>query len=488
MPLTMIAPNGRGSASCHRSYWLVALGAAAGLAVHASAQVTQEVSDDGLLTTTIVPESTDNTGWTRGGATIFSTVADVEIHLRRQIGGLQVADMNGDGLLDVVAGVYHSSSFPPYDDWHDMVFYNTGTTLGATPSWVSTEQVHTGDVQLGDLNGDGSLEIVTIHGGVSSQSVRVYTGGAGGPSMTAGYVSSTPTPVWGTAGVLADIDGDLDLDLVTSNQGVSPNPFRPNYMFRNDGGTLTTAPTWESADQAVQNGVTAGDFNGDGWVDIAVAKWVNFESGIYYSDEGTLNTTPGWTVGHEETDKGAAVADLDDNGELDAVFGGDPSRAYGQSAGVFTQVWNNTDPFSGAQEIRTHDVDGDGDLDVADVHFSTGRCHVYLNNNGTVNNDPDWTFDASQVGNTLAFGDINGDGRDDLVVGYSGDICIRVFFAVAPACLVDLNDDDLLDFFDVQMFLNLYTAQDPAADFNDDGEFDFFDVQTFLNLYAAGCP
>jgi hypothetical protein len=57
-----------------------------------------------------------------------------------------------------------------------------------------------------------------------------------------------------------------------------------------------------------------------------------------------------------------------------------------------------------------------------------------------------------------------------------------------PVCLADLTGDGLLDFFDVQLFLNLYANGNLAADFTGDGTLDFFDVQAFLNLYAAGCP
>lgn len=45
-----------------------------------------------------------------------------------------------------------------------------------------------------------------------------------------------------------------------------------------------------------------------------------------------------------------------------------------------------------------------------------------------------------------------------------------------------------LNFFDVQVFLGLFSAHDAAADLNADVSFDFFDVQLFLNLFSAGCP
>lgn len=59
---------------------------------------------------------------------------------------------------------------------------------------------------------------------------------------------------------------------------------------------------------------------------------------------------------------------------------------------------------------------------------------------------------------------------------------------VAFECRADLNSDGVLNFFDVQQFLGLFSAHDPRADFNGDGAFDFFDVQSFLQAFSVGCP
>lgn len=45
-----------------------------------------------------------------------------------------------------------------------------------------------------------------------------------------------------------------------------------------------------------------------------------------------------------------------------------------------------------------------------------------------------------------------------------------------------------LDFFDVQRFLNWYSAEDSRADMNGDGSWDFFDVQLYMQAFSAGCP
>jgi len=408
--------------------------------------------------------------------------------LRRQIGGLQITDIDGDGSNDLVAVCYISNSFPPYDDWHDMIFFGTGTSLSTTPGWISDIETHTGDVQVGDLNNDGHEDIVTIHGGVRRDSVRVYYGSESGMPTSPGYISSTSLSSWGTSGALIDVENDGDLDLVTTNQAVSPDPFRPMFMFENNSGQLSSSEVWQSAESSIQNGIDVADVNGDGFMDLGVAKWANFESGIYLNNAGTLSTTPVATVGNTDTDKGAAFADIDGDGSIELGIGGDPSKIYDYSGGVLTEIYQANPPFSGPQDFRFFDVDLDGDQDLAEINFSDGKAHIYLNRDGQIDELPTWTYDAPEVGTAMAFGDLNGDGRPDLALGYSGDICIRVFYAIVPPCPADLTDDGELNFFDVSAFLAAFSVNDPAADFTSDGEWNFFDVSAFLNAFNAGCP
>jgi hypothetical protein len=55
-------------------------------------------------------------------------------------------------------------------------------------------------------------------------------------------------------------------------------------------------------------------------------------------------------------------------------------------------------------------------------------------------------------------------------------------------CAIDLNDDGQLNFFDVNAYIELYTAMNPAADMNNDGQFNFFDVTAFVVAFQNGCP
>lgn len=58
---------------------------------------------------------------------------------------------------------------------------------------------------------------------------------------------------------------------------------------------------------------------------------------------------------------------------------------------------------------------------------------------------------------------------------------------VADHCPPDLNNDHLLNFNDVSLFVRSFEAMHPSADFNNDGNFDFFDVTDFLSAFVAGC-
>jgi len=65
---------------------------------------------------------------------------------------------------------------------------------------------------------------------------------------------------------------------------------------------------------------------------------------------------------------------------------------------------------------------------------------------------------------------------------------VRVWDPGMMACPPDLVDDGVLDFFDVQTFLQLFAQGNLLADFTGDTLLDFFDVQQFLAEFAAGCP
>ena len=462
---------------------------AATLPAGAFAQQRIEVSDDGREVVTLEAGHDGGGVVTRSLGVTYGLTPDWQNDIRRQVGALQVADMNNDGWNDVVVGCYISNSFPPYPEWYNLIYYNTGGQLEANPSWISDDQVSTGDIQVGYINNDQYLDIFSANGGASMSPSVIYFGGASGPSTTPGWTSAEPGLAWNNYAILYDFDHDGDTDVVTANQGNSPSdPYRPMYLFRNNNGVLPTVPSWQSAETSIQNFLAFADYDGDGFEDLAVSKWANFESGIYKNNAGNLATTPVWTTGDEDTDKGVAWADVDGNGWPDLALGHDPTLLYSNFEGTLTQDWSATAPYFGHSELRFYDVNLDGAPDLVETHFGDGKVHIYLNEGGTLSTTPSWTYDSSTVGTAIALGDINGDHWPDLVVGNSGDVSVKVFYAHPPPCVGDTDYDGDVDLTDLAILLSNFDAEDYVpGDVDNDGDVDLTDLALLLANFDAQC-
>ncbi|MFN4257590.1 MAG: FG-GAP-like repeat-containing protein, partial [Saprospiraceae bacterium] len=206
--------------------------------------------------------------------------------------------------------------------------------------------------------------------------------------------------------------------------------------FRNDGGSFTELTGAADPFAGVYvGGLSApsfADLDGDGDSDMIVGS----DSGtfrVFRNDDGTFteltgaaNPFAGIVVGAHSK---PSFADLDGDGDLDLVVGGfyGTLRTWRNDAGTFTELTGAGNPFDGIDVgfLSTPafgDVDGDGDLDLV-VGSGYGTLRTWRNDGGTFSElsgaaNP---LDGIDVGASSkpAFVDIDGDGDADLVVGGS---------------------------------------------------------------------
>ena len=180
-------------------------------------------------------------------------------------------------------------------------------------------------------------------------------------------------------GLFADLDLDGDLDLFA---------FEQQRVFQNDGTGAFRELDSSSTPKTRSRGAALGDFDGDGWPDVYVGGYEDWDAGLTYPDHLLRNDTEGGfelVFAHPpERARGVSAADFDEDGDLDVYVSNyrlQPNRLWvNDGAGALTDAAAArgalaTSPgFRGAHSIGAAwgDFDGDGWLDL----FAGNFAHV----------------------------------------------------------------------------------------------------------------
>ena len=319
-----------------------------------------------------------------------------------------------------------------------LVSLGLAAAQGQVPySTASTWESYTGGVTTGgalaDIDGDGFVDFVVANGNdILRQSVEVYTNdGAGGFPLNPQW-SSSDVDYHGHLSV-GDVDQDGDLDVAVAvflgvgafgDEGYAK-------LYDNQGGTLSSLPTWESSDTFYAFSCDLGDADSDGDLDLAVAVGEPYfdppdRNRIYYNSGGTLATTPGWLSAFDDHTLDVAFGDADGDGDLDLAFATSlgPTRVFYQGPGGIstTPGFTATDnPNQNGNTLAWADVDADGFLELAvsdnsQLTGGAGTFKIYDNVGGSLATTPFWS-DFVGFSSAVAFADLKRDGAPDLVGG-----------------------------------------------------------------------
>lgn len=273
---------------------------------------------------------------------------------------------------------------------------------------------------IGDVNGDGNLDIITSNS-VPSPHIKTFIGdgnGNYGPAAGTFNLLGHPYDV-----KLGDLDGDGDLDVVTANKDDS----NVSILLGDGAGNFNEAPGSPYATGIWPVDAELGDINGDGALDIVTNNVSSGDFSLFMGNgKGHFKESMFSPYHIGTTVASLTLADMNENGNLDIIYTTPSTDA------VFTLFWNPSElfdisqPNSSAanvgdlpQSVAVGDMDNDGDLDiVVDISSSSPSSIQIVEGMGNGTFGLVNTFIAAGTGmdNKVKLGDVNADGNLDVVI------------------------------------------------------------------------
>jgi hypothetical protein len=374
-----------------------------------------------------------------------------------------VGDVNRDGIPDIVVtncGNLASEACPS-EGAVGVLLGNGDGTFEAAVSYDSGGD-YPKSVAIADVNGDGIPDLVVANYEGASGSpegegvIGVLLGNGDGTFQTA--VTFDPGGIQTNSVAVADVNGDGKPDMVVA-ENVSGVPCcSPSYvgvLLGNGNGTFQPAQIY-SAGGYVGASVAVADVNGDGIPDVLLASYcLTLNNDTCATSDGTIGVLLGvgngtfqpvvnYDAGGRFTDS-VITADMNGDGIPDIVVANDLCQSntteagavavlLGNGNGTFQSALIDVTPLKSPLWVSVADFNGDGILDVLFAPDSGGMetTEILLGNgDGTFESSLlEYGFGIYGTGVSVAAADVNGDGRPDIVVAnqcFNKEQCTKTF-------------------------------------------------------------
>lgn len=386
-----------------------------------------DVNGDGKLDVVVVDQNSPSNVWTMLGNGDGTFQSSTSVALSGN-GGYNVvfADFNGDGLLDLAENDYNSGQVTVY-------LATSASTYANGVTYTTPDKVYNAcNITAGDLSGDGKPEIVNAN--CDSDSISVYVNNGDGTFQKATYYNAalnvaggTVADVYPAAVTIADVNGDGKADIISTNYFSSD----VTVLLGNGDGTVQEPTIGYAIGGHPYAPAIVADFNGDGLADILVS---DDEFSLTYlkgygdgSFRSALNYYSPISDNQYARSYGIATGDFNGDGIPDFVIGNCCDRTVGitvflsrpdgsMQTGVNYSAGN-------LYYLAVADFNGDGKLDIAATSINNGFVQIFNGiGDGTFSIGSTFATDLTSTRpEGLVAGDFNHDGHPDLAVQNSSN-------------------------------------------------------------------
>ncbi len=325
-------------------------------------------------------------------------------------------DVDNDGNIDFIG-------FRETDNYIYTLEASGGTSFNFYKRFTSAESggCNISSLDFGDLNNDGVIDAIWSCAGANA--IFAAPGNAGLTYINTSLKTNTAITATTVMTKLLDYNGDKDLDFVAINDVTGQLIFGPGN------GTLAFGGSNSKATGSVPNGMAIGDFNSDGFQDVAVSNEGSKSISIFTYNNSTSQFSLFNTVSLTNAPYGLSATDYDNDGHLDLVtvdkIGKDLIVLDGNGLGAFSVTSINVDAGESNTPIKAEvgDMNGDGfsDVVIISVNPSGHFINQFFMNNGSgslaVDASKDYTITVSPTAdiNNIYIEDYDNNGTLDII-------------------------------------------------------------------------
>jgi FG-GAP-like repeat len=324
--------------------------------------------------------------------------------------GVSLGDIDGDGDLDIVLA--KGRHWPLLD----LILRNDGKGRFTTET-LSERADRTYSAALADIDGDGDLDIVVSNDRPDKK--LIYKNDGRGHYLLSGTFGD---PNWSTRYItLADVNGDDRPDILVANRGSIPDNPSPSQLCLNDGHGVFPASSALPTQSATV--IVAKDFDGDGLVDLLIPHRDGGQNLIFWNDGKASFAKPAPFGPAHSSIRTAASADLNGDGKLDVVIGDEKEGVFlclNEGNRRFGPLHRLAPKSITPYAIGLADLDKDGDIDIIVGNVESPGSVFFNESDGREVGfrEIHWG-DGKGTVYEIAIGDLDGDGWPDIAAARS---------------------------------------------------------------------